>query len=259
MTTIRRGRVLRDTSLGEGLVFVEGTQYSFRLEGMWRSEFAPSVNMPVDAVFDEQGQLVALTTVALGTLGREQAALAFDAAGNAVQALTGQLQAKGLPFAKVWARRTGYDTLAATLLLIVAWFWLPALSIGIGILGEHALSFYQVLAFLDGGFLGLAGGHAGSYGVLVLVALLGVFLPQFWKDPRAGYGMALPLALTLVAATMAFERAGSLLGVSAWRSVSFGSGLHLALATGCYLAFRGLSVARGHAPSEFRRSLDRAS
>lgn len=249
MTTIRRGRVLRDASHGEGLVFVEGTQYTFRLEGMWRSEFAPSVNMPVVAVFDAQGQLVSLTSVATGTRGRGQAAQAFDAAGSVVQVLAAELQAKGLPLANAWAQRAGYDTLGATLLLLVAWFWLPASSFGIGGLGASSLSFYQVLAFLNGGFLGLAGGRAGVYGVLGFGAVVGIFLPQLWKDRRAGFGMTLPLALTLLIIATAYVRANMLAG-AAWEAISFSIDLYLALAAACYLAWRGLNTmradARGH-------------
>jgi hypothetical protein len=245
MTMIKRGRVLRDTSHGEGLVFIEGTQYSFRLEGMWRSEFAPSVNMPVEATFDEQGQLVSLISVPLATLGREQAVHVFDAAGNAVQVLTTELQAKGLPFAKVWAQRAGYDTIGAALLLIVAWFWLPVATLGLGILGNSSLSLYEVLGYLNGGFLGLARGRAGFYGFLLFGALAGIFLPQLWKDRRAYYAMSLPLGLTLLVVMRAYQHAFVLGGASAWNALSFGSGLYLALAAACYLTWRGLHAARG--------------
>lgn len=45
MAVTKKGGVLRDTSGGEGLVFVEGNQYAFQLEGIWRSEYAPRTNM----------------------------------------------------------------------------------------------------------------------------------------------------------------------------------------------------------------------
>jgi hypothetical protein len=59
MGMTKKGRVLRDTSAGEGLVFVEGNQYPFRLEGMWRSEYAPKTNMAVDVDFDDAGKIIA--------------------------------------------------------------------------------------------------------------------------------------------------------------------------------------------------------
>jgi hypothetical protein len=37
----KRGRVLRDPSVGAGLLMVEGQQYPFALEGVWKSEAAP--------------------------------------------------------------------------------------------------------------------------------------------------------------------------------------------------------------------------
>ena len=64
--TIKRGRILRDTTTGEGLVFVDGNQHAFRLEGMWKSEYAPKVNMTVDVEFDDAGRLVALRNVSGG-------------------------------------------------------------------------------------------------------------------------------------------------------------------------------------------------
>ena len=35
----KRGRVLRDTNVGAGLVTVDGRQYSFTLETMWVSRY----------------------------------------------------------------------------------------------------------------------------------------------------------------------------------------------------------------------------
>jgi hypothetical protein len=74
MSGLKRGRILRDANSGDGLVFIEGTQYPFHLEGMWRSEFAPKVNMPVEAEFNDGGTLVALQAISGQGLAGEQAA-----------------------------------------------------------------------------------------------------------------------------------------------------------------------------------------
>ena len=87
MGQIRRGRILRDTAAGNGLVFVDGKQYLFRLEGMWRSEFAPTVNMLVDVEFDERGQLIALRSAPVEAVAAEQTTQAFNAAKASTRTL----------------------------------------------------------------------------------------------------------------------------------------------------------------------------
>ena len=37
----KRGKVLRDTTLGPGLLIVEGQQYRFTLQGVWKSAAPP--------------------------------------------------------------------------------------------------------------------------------------------------------------------------------------------------------------------------
>lgn len=37
----KRGKVLRDASSGPGLLMVEGQQYPFAWNGVWKSETAP--------------------------------------------------------------------------------------------------------------------------------------------------------------------------------------------------------------------------
>ena len=59
----RRGKILRDTSAGNGLVVVDGQQYPFMLEGTWRSEVPPAVGMTVDAEIKDAGQIVSLLVV----------------------------------------------------------------------------------------------------------------------------------------------------------------------------------------------------
>jgi hypothetical protein len=260
MSTIKRGRVLRDTSSGEGLVFVDGQQYPFRLEGMWRSEFAPKLNQSVDAEFDDSGKLVALRTASgAGAGGGAQASEALDAAGAAAKKMAEEFKAKGLPVIQEWAQRVGYVTLGAWIALVVAWFWLPVVSLQLGIFGGNSVSFYDSLVLVNGGM-----GGRGIYGFLAWVALLAVFLPQIWKDRRAGYGMMLPLALMVLIAVIAwfksspdtgdmgaygnspeFKQMMDQMRAEMWKAVSFGFGLYVAVAAALYLAFRGWQTTRG--------------
>jgi hypothetical protein len=264
--------VLRDTSAGEGLVFVDGNQYPFRLEGMWKSEFAPKANMTVDVEFDDQGKLVALRSVSSGAVAGEQASQALDAAGAAAKKMAAEFQSKGLPVLQEWAQRVGYSKLIAFAALVIAWFWLPAISLKMGFLGNGSITFYDSLKFLNSGGMALGGGGAGIYGFLVLVALIGVVVHQFWKDPRASYGMCLPLLLMVLVFLIAYFKASSQMSDAEeamgqfannpeyqemarnmakearkqmWDAVSFGFGLYVALAASIYLAWLGFKGARG--------------
>jgi hypothetical protein len=272
MATIKRGRVLRDTSTGEGLVFVDGNQYPFKLEGMWRSEFAPKANMAVDVEFDDQGKIVALRSVAGSTAAGEQASQALDAAGAAAKKMATEFQSKGLPVIQEWAKAVGYNKLIAFAALVIAWFWLPAFSIKMGFLGNGSITFYESLKFLNSGGMAMGGGGAGIYGFLVLIALVGVVAHQFWKDPRAGYGMCLPLLLMGLVFLIAYFKASSQMSDAEdamgqfgndpqyqemaknmasearkqmWAAFSFGFGLYVASAASAYLAWLGWTSARG--------------
>lgn len=272
MSTIKRGRILRDTSTGEGLVFVDGAQHAFRLEGMWRSEYAPKVNMTVDVEFDDQGQVVSLRAVTGGAIAGEQASQALDAAGAAAKKMAAEFQSKGLPVLQEWAQKVGYGKLGAFVALVVAWFWLPIVSVKLGFLGDGSISFYDSLKLLNNGGMAMGGGGgAGFYGLLVFLALLAVWLPQVWKDARASYGMMAPLVLMVLVVLISWFKANSQMSEAReamgqfandpqfrqmaeemaaqarkemWKAVSFGFGLYVSIAAALYLAWLGFRGTR---------------
>ncbi len=279
MSVIKRGRILRDTSSGEGLVFVDGNQYPFRLENLWKSEFPPKTSMVVDAEFDDQGRLTALRTVAGGSAGGEQAAQAFAAAQATASKVAAEFQSKGLPMILEYARKVGYPTLGALGVIILGWFFLPAISMNMGFLGKNSVTFYQGLKLLNAsGIEGLAaltgGGSAGFYGLLCWVSLFAVLLPQVWRDRRATFGQAAPLALMAVVAAIAYFKfqaqfsVGSAAGGGDYQrmaqqmaqqaaaqmrsAISIGFGAWLSLLGALYLAWqalKGVAAARvGAAP-----------
>lgn len=285
MGMIKRGRILRDTNAGDGLVSIEGRQYPFRLEGMWRSDFAPRVNGVVEAEFDDQGELVGLRGLEASALAGEQAAQVLGAAQDAAKKLTRDFQAQGLPLITQYARRIGYATLAGFALVVLGWFFLPLLSIEIPFGGEISATFHQVLKLSNavsntGGLEVLAesldrsgrvsGGSAGVLGLLAFLSLAAVFLPQFWQDRRAAWGLFAPLAVMMLAIIVLYWKASSLAsaGMDAAagfggaefremareaareaaaemrRAISIGAGLWLSLAGALLLAWLGLRSVR---------------
>src|SRR5438477_327433 len=59
----KRGKVLRDPHAGPGLLMVEGQQYQFLLEGVWKSDVPPTPGLVVDLEFDSQGKISGITAV----------------------------------------------------------------------------------------------------------------------------------------------------------------------------------------------------
>jgi len=269
MKTVR-GRVQRDTSQGEGLVFAEGRQIPFKLETAWKSEMAPTVNMVVDVDLDDEGNLLALRAVSAQAAASETAAKAFEAAQGTAKELAGNFQEKGLPVLKAMALRIGYPILGCWLAVVLGWFFFAAYVVKSPFIGELKLTFYQSLTLLNASGEGLAGllthggAGAGFYGFLAWLSLALVFLPQVWVDKRAHLGLAAPLAMMLITLLIVYfkmkpdtSQAAEMMGndpkmrammekmaeesaKAARDAFSIGLGVYLAGIASAYLAWLGL-------------------
>jgi hypothetical protein len=247
----KRGKVLRDTSAGPGLLMVEGQQYPFALEGVWKSEAAPRSGLVVDVEFDQGGQIVAIIAVPESQLAKEQA--------EAVMAVAKE---KGAALASGLVARFGVSTLVAEGLLIVGWFFLAAVSLDAPLLSKVQFTFWQVLGFLNSNNMleAMGGGRnspsTGIYGLLAIACLAGPFLSHFWKDKRANLGAALPLAFMLIVALMVRSSVHSALGGAsnaegmfaemqqraqdeAMKAISLGMGAYLSVLVSLYFAGSG--------------------
>jgi len=187
----KRGRVLRDTSNGAGLISSEGNQFEFKLEGVWKSDIAPAQTMVVEFELDNTNKVISVAAVNESQLAKEQADKALEAIKVKSAAAIDDLSA-----------RVGKPVLVATGALFVSWFFLNMISIQVTDSMKYGITFWKVLGVVNssGGLNSLqngGGGDAGIYGVLGCIALVGPFLSQFWKDPRAHLGNFLPLILML--------------------------------------------------------------
>jgi hypothetical protein len=68
----KRGKVLRDPHAGPGLLMVEGRQYPFSLESVWKSEGPPKPGLAVDIDFGQSEQILAITVVPESELAKEK-------------------------------------------------------------------------------------------------------------------------------------------------------------------------------------------
>jgi hypothetical protein len=263
----KRGKVLRDTNMGNGLLVVDGKQYPFTLEDMWQSEHAPRVGMAVEVDFSGDDIIGAVVPLPETQLAREQAEQAMISA-----------KAKGSELASGVVARFGLPTLGAVAALMVAWIFLNTISVQVAPGYKVGLTFWKLLAVLNSpagvlaGFNGAPDG-AGLYGFLAAVALIAPLAPQFWKDRRAHLGGLMPLAFMLLVAVVAYSgisagmseaqgAAGTFGGRAAaemaqamqsemarqaMRAVSLGAGFYLAAAASLYFAAKGTIKFLAHA------------
>jgi hypothetical protein len=75
----KRGKILRDSCTGPGLLMIEGQQYWFH-RGVWKSEVPPKPGLAVDVKLDQTGQILAITAVSESQLAVEQAERSVDTA-----------------------------------------------------------------------------------------------------------------------------------------------------------------------------------
>lgn len=254
-----RGKILRDTNAGPGLLSSEGVQHPFTLEAHWKSDTPPKVGMVVDVTFDAAGSPIVVMPVAESQLAKEQAEQAVQAA-----------KARGGELAAGLTARFGVPTMVAMAALLAGWFFLNTIAIQMSAQYGVGLSFWKILGVINspsGMMNGLqgAGGSSGMYGVMCVVALVAPLAPQFWNDKRAHLGGLLPLLFMLVVALMIYlgisdslkqaQGAASFLGGEqaarmaesmssmmlreAMKAISIGAGGYVALLASLYLAGRG--------------------
>jgi hypothetical protein len=104
----KRGKVLRYPRTGPsltgpdrtlpGLLMIEGRQYWFNLEGVWKSEIPPNPGLAVDVKLDQAGRILTITAVSDTQFAKEQAKRSVDATKSAGVKILRRLAAKcGMP------------------------------------------------------------------------------------------------------------------------------------------------------------------
>ncbi len=190
----RRGKVLRDSCSGPGLVIVEGRQFPF-VDALWTSQVRPKPGLPVDLELDAQGRVSVITPVSDSQLAKEQADFAR---GESKKTCLGR-------FTKLAG--VGMLKLAAAGLLVTSWFLLPAMSLQIPLLGRLQFTFWQLLGCLHASnlsqlFEAPTSSGAGVYGFLAICVSAGPFLREVCDDKRAALAGLLPLAFVTAVAML---------------------------------------------------------
>jgi hypothetical protein len=107
----KRGKILRAGTPGSSLLMVDGQQYPFSIQDLWRSEVPPKSGMTVEVEFEQYGKIHAIYAVAEPVSAGKRA---LDRAPETNRSIGTNLE--------------GFN-LAAVALLIIAWFFLSSVSI----------------------------------------------------------------------------------------------------------------------------------
>jgi hypothetical protein len=241
----KRGKVLRSPNSRPGLLIVEGQQYPFALEAVWKSETPPKPGLVVDVGLDANGKVQVITVVPDSQLAKEQSEAAMATERKRGGALS------------LLAAKFGGPNLVVGGVLAVAWFFLTAASIQVPFPEMQEFTFWQVLGLLNAGDLlavldGRSSPSAGIYGVLAIVALTGPFIHYFWKNKRAALGGVLPLIFMVIVAIAVRASLQNALGGGneeagaetakqardeAMKAISLGLGTYLSILASLYFAF----------------------
>ena len=57
------GKILRATTIGPGLLMLEGQQFPFSVPGTWRSDRPPAPGMSVEVEFGSAGEILAIQPI----------------------------------------------------------------------------------------------------------------------------------------------------------------------------------------------------
>ena len=191
-----RGTIVKVPDTNPGLLFFNGQQKPFTVEGVWKSPVAPAPNMTVDVALDGAGAITALTVVDANQLNKERMAQ-----------LSGVAQERGKEAAKLaqqgvgaLAARMGTVALASAVVVWIAWFFLPSATIAGGFVGSQTFTFWNLLG-TDFNNIGQAlgvGSSVGLLGLIGIVALIAPFAAPFIKTPWSHYLYAAPLGIVII-------------------------------------------------------------
>ena len=257
---LKRGKILRDTNAGPGLLTLEGKQYVFTLEQMWVSDVPPRVGMTVEVRLNSDNAPEQVSAVSESQLARETAGAALTGARRHSKTLRNGL-----------FKEVGLGTLAGTAVLLFSWLYLPSLLIQMSYSGSR-VSFWGFLCYLAAPNTAVVFGSdpqflsSGIWGLSAFVALLAPFAGVLWKDRRAAFGGTVPLLFMIIAIAALRASFSHTTGTAAgntgieglatsianeavtraWQSTTFGAGLYISFVAALYLAIAGArNVLRG--------------
>jgi hypothetical protein len=226
-TSSPRGTIIKVPDATPGLLLLNGRQYCFTLEGVWRSALAPAPNQSVIVDLDNAGVPCSISVVDQQQIAKEKLAELGGVAQERGRVVAGQIQS-GI---NALAARMGAVTLGIAVLIWIAWFLIHAAAVG----GGGETNFADQGSFIDGG-------HARAWlRTIGFCAIVAPFLVPFIRETWSRYLNAAPLAVVLLGWLVLHENmAGGLGQMGADNPFSYKWGFYLLLAACLALAANAL-------------------
>src|SRR5579871_2183924 len=184
-----RATVIKVPDASPGLLFINGQQKQFLLEGVWKSAVAPAANMTVDVDLDGSGGISAITVVDAKEVGAqkldEALGVAKEQGARALNVL--------LPMLRSLTARMGAVSLGAAVLVWISWFFFTSASVNVG--GQVSFTFWNLLGIdFDKPESIATGGSHGLFSLLGLIAIAVPFFAPFLRVTWAKFLNAAPSA-----------------------------------------------------------------
>jgi hypothetical protein len=205
-----RSNIVKVPDATPGLLFVNGLQKQFLVDSTWKSPVAPAANMAVDVELDAAGTITGITAVDPNQANKERMAQ-----------MSKEAQEKGKEAAKLaqqgigaLAAKMGSVTLGATVLVWIAWFFLPAATISAGFVGSMSFTFWNLLGIDTNNPLTMAPGGSshGFFAIIGILAIAAPFAAPYISAAWSKYLNAAPLAFVLISVVMVYMETNKAFG-----------------------------------------------
>ena len=238
-TSSARGTIIKVPDATPGLLLLDGGQYAFTLEGVWRSAMAPAANQSVIVELDSADAVLSITVVDQQQIAKEKLAELSGVAKVQGKVVAAQIES----VIRALAARMGSATLGIAVLIWITWFLFHAAGVGEGGVDMGSYTFWKLIGtnFADQVSV-MDPGHArGWLRLLGFVAIVAPFLAPFIREAWSRYLNAAPLAVVLLAwIVLHANMAGTFGQMGADNPFSYKWGFYLLLAACLALAAKVL-------------------
>jgi hypothetical protein len=238
-TNSPRGTIIKVPDATPGLLLLNGQQYAFALEGVWRSAVAPAPNQFVSVELDIAGAPISIAVVDPQQIAKEKLAEFSGVAQERGKVVAGQIQ-NGI---RALAARMGAVTLSIAVLIWIIWFLVHAAGVGGGGADIASYTFWTLIGTdFNDQISVMGGGHARTWlRIIGFCAIAMPFLAPFIRETWSRYLNAAPLAIVVLAWLVLHENMADSLGqMGADNPFSYKWGFYLLLVACLALAANAL-------------------
>lgn len=182
---VRRAKIIKDTSLGDGIFSIDGEQTVFSLQKHWKSDQAPKIEMIVEATFDSNNTLVSVIAIPQNEIVKEQLAKAAESTQKVAADVLGKAAETGVPLLKGFVARIGILPLLLISSILFSWIFLNLIEVRLFANSTQGISFYDLMRIANNAdninidAVGSLRGGAGFYGFICFLILTLPIIPHY--------------------------------------------------------------------------------